>query len=281
MLNFFKKLLDNNPYIWYYNFIESIEGKNKKKEIKNMKKILILLLALAMTLTMFASCSSCKEGSKTPDNGTTDGGSTNLPDKNGFVTVDKTYYVNADGGLNVRKSPDAEADKLGSLPFGTEVKVIGENESLGWFRIDFNGEVAYVNATYLATEKPEPAVPDNAEVIAEDQFQTVNETVYIYATNVVNKVDKHQCDVEKVNAYSRAYKENWEGKSDSWIANHAAVTRVGVYYSNPDDKSYGWSKLSVVMEEGKEPVIIYVRNSQIIATLPNTCTTTPADTSAQ
>jgi uncharacterized protein YgiM (DUF1202 family) len=263
-----------------------------------MKKILVLLLVLAMAITMFASCSSCKEGSDKPDAGTTDGGNENPnPDKDGFTKVEKTMYVyitaangepNTASSLNIRETPSAEEGVkiLGSLPFGAEVKVTGENEELGWFRIDYNGAVGYVNAKFLANEKPEVENPEDAEVITEDKFETVNETVYIYATSYdkETKKDVHQHDVEKVNAYSRPYASDWSSKSDSWLANHVSVTRVGVYYEKEDDPSYGWSKLSVVMEEGKEPVIVYVRNSQIIAELPAECTAAPeapADTSAQ
>jgi len=265
-----------------------------------MKKLLVLLLVLAMAFTMLASCSSCNEDPENPDKGTTDGGNENddpTPDKDGFKKANKTMYVyitdgngdpNTASSLNIRETPSAEdgVEILGSLPFGAEVKVTGENEDLGWFKIDYNGEVGYVNAKFLTNDKPEVEDPANAEVVADDKFEKVNETVYIFATkwNATDKVDEHQHDVEKVNAYSRAYASGWDGKSDEWLANHASVTRVGVYYEKEDDPSYGWSKLSIVKTEGEDPVIVYVRNSQITKELPAGCTTapeTPADTSAQ
>ncbi len=65
-----------------------------------------------------------------------------------------TMYVYVDGGLNVRESPSADATLLGSLPEGSEVEVL-ENQDDGWSRIsyiDTSGSTVegYVMSEYLS-----------------------------------------------------------------------------------------------------------------------------------
>lgn len=49
--------------------------------------------------------------------------------------------------LNVRKAPSANSDKIGSLPNGTSVKIIG-NEN-GWVKMLHGKQIGYVSADYL------------------------------------------------------------------------------------------------------------------------------------
>lgn len=49
--------------------------------------------------------------------------------------------------LNVRKAPGTESDKVGSLPNGTVVKVIGEKS--GWAKILYKNRIGYVSKEYL------------------------------------------------------------------------------------------------------------------------------------
>ena len=241
-----------------------------------MKKLIVLLLVIAMAFTLFASCKS-----KTPD-GNDDGSSpkttttdpnknTNNPDENGFVAVEKTLYVsltNDSGSLNIRETPSADASTkiLGTLPQGAAVKVTAENTTLGWVRIDYNGAVGYVNSTYLSAEKP------NIDVIEDTLFTAVNEKVYAYATGGAK--DEHLPDV-KVKAYLRPYKEGWSDKKAEYLlANYTEFTRVGVYYNDPADVTVGWSKVTYFDAEQNKEVTIYIRNSQLVTELP--ANTTPA-----
>lgn len=59
----------------------------------------------------------------------------------------------AKSSVNVRKSPSAEDEKLGSLSTAQEVTVTGLTSS-NWYRISYNDGTAYVSAEYLQNEKP-------------------------------------------------------------------------------------------------------------------------------
>ena len=60
---------------------------------------------------------------------------------------EKTYIVTAQSGLNIRKEPNAESEKLGALPYGAEVTV--SEIKNGWATITYEGQTAYVSANYL------------------------------------------------------------------------------------------------------------------------------------
>lgn len=235
-----------------------------------MKKLLVLLLALAMVFTMFASCTSKDKGKDDGKTTTKDPNKVTDPDNNdddGFKAADKTLYVSLadDGGsLNVRETPSAEEGVkiLGTLPQGASVKVTGENTTLGWVRIDYNGAVGYVNSTYLSAEKP------NVDVVEDTLFSEVNEKVYVYATGGAD--DAHLPDTD-VKAYLRAYVSGWSDKeADYMFKNYVELTRVGVYYNDPADVTVGWSKITYHDEEANKDVTIYIRNSQLVTSLPAT-----------
>ena len=70
--------------------------------------------------------------------------------------LNKTMYVKST--VNVRSGPAKEYEKIGSLSAGKEVKVTGQSDQTGWYRIDYNGKVGYVSDSYLQSEplpKPE------------------------------------------------------------------------------------------------------------------------------
>lgn len=57
--------------------------------------------------------------------------------------------------VNVRNLPSADGEKVGSLSTNQEVTVTGQCNETGWYRIEYNGETAYVSNNYLNTEKVE------------------------------------------------------------------------------------------------------------------------------
>jgi len=74
-------------------------------------------------------------------------------DKDAFVFAMYTdyeapeYTVTA-SALNIRKGPGTDTDKIGSLPQGTVVRALAENN--GWVKILSGKKIGYVSRDYLA-----------------------------------------------------------------------------------------------------------------------------------
>lgn len=68
-----------------------------------------------------------------------------------YTDLDKTMY--AKQSVNVRSLPSTDGEKLGALSFAQEVHVSGQCNETSWYRIDYNGNVAYVSNNYLVDEK--------------------------------------------------------------------------------------------------------------------------------
>jgi 2',3'-cyclic-nucleotide 2'-phosphodiesterase / 3'-nucleotidase len=62
------------------------------------------------------------------------------------VTVLKAVKVTVKSGLNVRARNSINAKKIGAVPYGTELKVVGEYN--GWYQILYNNGFGYVYAKY-------------------------------------------------------------------------------------------------------------------------------------
>ena len=68
----------------------------------------------------------------------------------GFTSVDETVY--AKESVRIRKSPDANAEVVGTLLEGESLKRTGYNDS--WSRVIYDGETCYIGAGFLTTAKP-------------------------------------------------------------------------------------------------------------------------------
>ena len=75
--------------------------------------------------------------------------------------LDKTMYVKS--SVNVRSGPSTDFDKIGSLAKGKSVKVTGQSDQTGWYRIDYDGQTGYVSDSYLQADPlPEPETTTKA-----------------------------------------------------------------------------------------------------------------------
>lgn len=70
-----------------------------------------------------------------------------------FTDMDATKY--AKSTVNVRSLPTADSEKLGGLSTNNEVKVTGQCNETGWYRIEYNNDAAYVSDSYLVDNKIE------------------------------------------------------------------------------------------------------------------------------
>lgn len=56
--------------------------------------------------------------------------------------------------VNVRKGPKASYEVIGQLNQGQSVKVLDSSDAW-WWKVEFEGQEAYISVQYLTTEKPE------------------------------------------------------------------------------------------------------------------------------
>ena len=101
-----------------------------------------------------------------------------------FTELNKTMY--AKSSVNVRALPLADGEKVGSLSKGQEVKVTGQCNETGWYRINLNGTTCYVSNSYLGDNKPVEETPtpqpsetpsgggENADTNIEENDKTTN-----------------------------------------------------------------------------------------------------------
>lgn len=83
------------------------------------------------------------DGIQTPDNDVDDSDKDN--DSN--ATEEKTGYVTASSGLNVRSGPGNNYDILGALECNATVTILEETN--GWYKIKYGSGVGYVSASYI------------------------------------------------------------------------------------------------------------------------------------
>ena len=77
-----------------------------------------------------------------------------------FTYTDKSGTLYATQTVNVRDLPDTSGNMIGSLKTNDEVTVTGQCNETGWYRISYDGAVAYVSNAYVSSEKV--AVQNNA-----------------------------------------------------------------------------------------------------------------------
>lgn len=73
---------------------------------------------------------------------------------------DPAVIMYAQTNVNVREGHTTSSTKITMIDIGTEVTVTGKTSN-GWYRIDYNGSVAYISEKYLSKNMPEiPAETD-------------------------------------------------------------------------------------------------------------------------
>lgn len=83
-------------------------------------------------------------------------------DPNGFGSQLGNGVVKTSGALNVRSAPGTDQPRVGQLPAGTVVKIVGMDS--GWFHIVWGDIDGYVSSDYMSvTSEAVSAVPAKAE----------------------------------------------------------------------------------------------------------------------
>ena len=89
-----------------------------------------------------------------------------------FNDMSATKY--AKSTVNVRNLPDTDGEKVGSLSLNQEVVVTGQCNETGWYRIEFDGNTAYVSDSYLVDNKIETQTESTAGTTASDAGTTAS-----------------------------------------------------------------------------------------------------------
>ena len=74
-----------------------------------------------------------------------------------YTYTDMSATMYAQSSVNVRDLPSTDGEKLGALSTNQEVAVSGQCIETGWYRIEYDGQTAYVSNNYLSDTKVEVA----------------------------------------------------------------------------------------------------------------------------
>ena len=84
-----------------------------------------------------------------------------VPEGYTVTVLDKSMWATT--GVNVRDLPDTTGTKIGSLVTDQEIKVTGQCNETGWFRVDYEGKTGFVSNKYLTDSKPVSNTPAPGE----------------------------------------------------------------------------------------------------------------------
>ncbi len=101
--------------------------------------------------------------------------------------LDKTMYAQA--GVNIRKGPSVDYEKVGCLTINQEVKVTGQSKETGWYEIEAGGEKQYVSNKYLGDTK---ITVEQSPVSDTQQADSVTNPPMPPATNINGVTDASQ-----------------------------------------------------------------------------------------
>ena len=76
-----------------------------------------------------------------------------------YTYTDMTATMYAKQTVNVRDLPSTDGNRVGGLSTNQEVAVTGQCNETGWYRIEYDGQTAYVSNNYLSDTKIEVATP--------------------------------------------------------------------------------------------------------------------------
>lgn len=155
----------------------------------------VSLSAKTDTVTVKAKSSGNNSGSSS--SGTGSSGSNNQTSiKPTFTSVNETVY--AKSSVNVRSSYSTSSSIVGSLEAGDSVTRTGKGSN-GWSKVQYNGQTAYINSSYLTTEKPEESNEKDLKSLTVDTYKLSPEfskDVTEYSLTVGGDVDSVKVNAE-------------------------------------------------------------------------------------
>lgn len=158
------------------------------------KRLLLVAMTTMMIAILLLGCGGTEQTNIEPDESTVIEETVTITDAlteesltettEEAKTVESEQYTYADldivmyakTSVNVRSLPTIDGEKVGGLSLGQEVYVTGQCNETAWYRIEYNGGVAYVSNSYLVNE--EPVVPEErtTESISEPTMEAIPES---------------------------------------------------------------------------------------------------------
>lgn len=102
-------------------------------------------------------------------------------------------YMYTKSVVNVRKTSSAKGKKLGTLKFGTKVKVIGQDRNTGWYKIKYKGGTGWVNSSYLSSKKLSKPVKKQNPSASDSKNTTPGSNLNADASNCACNCDCSDC----------------------------------------------------------------------------------------
>lgn len=119
------------------------KGSSKKKILIALAVVLALLLGALGGYLYFKNANKPKEEVKQEES---------KAEEPKEETVEKDVYVKAEGGLNMRKEPEASSEVVAVIPNGTKLSVLEEKGS--WYKVEYKGEEGWISKEYTSDENP-------------------------------------------------------------------------------------------------------------------------------
>ncbi|MCH5258995.1 MAG: sigma-70 family RNA polymerase sigma factor [Lachnospiraceae bacterium] len=79
-----------------------------------------------------------------------------------YTYIDMSATMYATQTVNIRTLPSTDGEKVGSLSTNQEVNITGQCNETSWYRLEYNGQTAYVSNSYVSGTKIEVAAAEPA-----------------------------------------------------------------------------------------------------------------------
>ena len=147
-----------------------------------------------------------------------------------FIDVDETVY--AISNVNIRVLPNSSSDKIGVLTAGNTIKRVGIG-SLGWDKVIYNDNVAYISHNFLSLEPVR--VAEKTNITPKTNYITASkQNANLYPDGWIDKFNEIIIELQK--QYPNGAYWNHMGYDSSTQDNYKIVTNTPCNHSINGEK---------------------------------------------
>ncbi len=118
----------------------------------NMKRWVILALALCFTAALLYGCGKKKEAVSGPSSSVAPVSAATASPTPAPQTA-KAVQIDAEPGLNIRSAPSTDGEILGLAEDDSMLPLLVEKAEDGWYQVEYQGKTAYVSAEFAAVKE--------------------------------------------------------------------------------------------------------------------------------